>query len=566
MEEKLVSSPNSQNEINFLLGLTLKKATKTLLFNLQAIMSIINWKKKLTSVPKNLVNFLLWLILIISVIHFSSTTLQKTDKNFYHISDLDGLEYHTIALNIARGHGFPIMGFVDSSFTYKIDLDTKDIFNSQGLQAFKENGPITYFSKPPVYPIVLSIVYKINESKPIYLYLFYLLVILLSTVLIVNISFLLIRNEALSLLAGILFVTLKLFYVKAIGPEPLALFILLLIIRVHLINLNAPSYKKMVFCGVLCCLLLLTKGSYLFFVMMILSHYFISLFISKKTKAFFLFSAFLAGFSLLLLSWIGYANYAQEKVRNEQLIWKQNIIEKINKNKAHTDSINIGNLADNYPILNDQVINHLYSRYINDEEKFIVLTNQVQGDEILAVHNERMVEAYWYVHWKLDTLLFHNNYYQDASPIKRVVMFYKDQPKYISMIANTKYRLASTGLNYVIWIYVISYILFTLFTIKNGKIKTFFLISIIGGLLIGLSTKAPLFSLFLLYCLSFGFHYFYRSHDKLTIINFAVLNSLLIVFLFCGDPRFMIDISGICFIATIFIYHSFFTKKLEKSS
>lgn len=499
-------------------------------------------------------------IFIISFIGLVGHVFIKIDKKV-EVNDLDALEYFTIAQNLNRNNGFPVMGFVTAESNYNYNFKCSEQYCEIGLQLFKDNGPITYFAKPPFYPIVLSFFYKLlgvkNSTNAILL----LLLVLGSALLLMGITLQLLGNEKMivALMVGCSFFILKLYYFKLVGPEPLALLLLLVYVYLAILQSQKRNSALGFSIGIVLALLILTKGSYLILVTLYFAYQFISIVKDSFSVASIRnFAVSILGFSLLIACWSFYANTTQKKVFDEQQQWAARIKVNIdllnstsNKNELNTEDQETYN-----PDLIKKLINGLYFRYINPKKKFILLTNQVQGDEILSVHNETSKSTLWNVSWRDNPNLYHNKYYQDKPILFRLFKFYQDNPKYIYQIANFKLKKATNLSHIFIWVTITIYCLTILLMILGNippKFKFMWLLMFVSLITSSFFLSiAPVFLTFL-FCVFFTIDVLFRTRTPFDYIAIAILNGLFIVVIFYGNPRFLDDIRALSLVGSIYL-------------
>lgn len=198
----------------------------------------------------------------------------------------DTWEYQSIAVNYAKGHGFPIFGGMESFATYKMPIASPgESFDNNYSQFMKSKGNNDFY-RTPGYPFFLGILYKIYGISPqkARVAQLFMLILIASFLPFIGYHYWSMLGFFGGLPAGILF--MERYYGRAndLLTEPLIMFSLFLLVLAFIFHEKKANIISSLLSGIMLGLCLLVKGSVIFLPPLFLV-YFIFRLINKKEKA-----------------------------------------------------------------------------------------------------------------------------------------------------------------------------------------------------------------------------------------------------------------------------------------
>lgn len=226
------------------------------------------------------------IICFISIFLYSFYSFSKIKFNDRALLGGDQWEYQSMAVNYAKGHGFPVFGSKESFATYKMTMArSKKQFDHYYTQFMKNKGQYSFY-RTPGYPFFLGIIYKIygispKIAKEVQLF---MLILIASFLPFIGYNYWNIPGFFSGLLAGILFMIRYYIIANDLLTEPLIMFILFLLTLVFILHKKMTNIITSILLGLILGLCLLVKGS-LIFLPPLFFGYFIYRLINKKEKA-----------------------------------------------------------------------------------------------------------------------------------------------------------------------------------------------------------------------------------------------------------------------------------------
>jgi 4-amino-4-deoxy-L-arabinose transferase-like glycosyltransferase len=457
---------------------------------------------------------------------------------------LDVLEYHSVAFNFAEFGKFPLMGFVTDPAEYRLDRLTTDPAEDYVRCRFEAHGPVLYFAKPPLFPLLLGVTYMFlgSDLQNAYWLNFFLFIICC--------AFLYLSGRELSyghgrlLGLGAIFI-FSIFFPESLSdvlPSVLGSTVLAACMYWSIRLCRHDSLIIYALLGVSFGLILLGKGNLMFIILL--------------TPAFILvqngFSRYsIAALTVLVLSavsvvlpWSFYANHMAGRDRETFERWSNKVVAAENMCTVDTSFFPEGAKLDMVRRgEHHRTMTRFFTRYANVDSRFIV-SNQFSTDELLSVHNNLCVDGHWHPEWTERDTCIYNTKYLNKAPLGKIAAYYVDEPDKALTIASKKFARTIDG-GGVIWLYTA--FIYGLFLIQNVLPKR--VTSKVLGLMVfvsiaGLIACSLVGHMALLIYVS-AFFFSGSAIQMVTgnrlvpfIFPLATLNVYLTVLVFYGDPRF----------------------------
>ncbi len=513
---------------------------------------------------------LLYRILLTAIVVVTSVFHNDSLRYGLSTDGPDVWEYQTVAVNFSEYGEFPTMGFIGDEPCYQTNILEGNTLSNYMKCRFSTPGPLVYLAKPPAYPFILGLVYKIFGANLKYAY-------NLNLLFFIGIVFVLIgmgqtiNNDygvLLGVLAGLLFGTQVYHSLSDVLPAIMMTFFFACIAWVGVLVVKTPTHKKFSLMGIMIGLGLLTKGdiSFIAILIPICLAFFLFRIDKLMTKMVIMFLSV----ALVLLPWVIYANYLRVNTQTERVEWKQKLLESEQVCELDTSKReeweNRGSIIENKEY--HSLATHFYSRYAIGD-KMVIISNQVNKDEWLSVHNEFSTDGHWHPEWRVRESAIYNNKYQDKPVLMKVVSFYADNPSLFFKIAMAKLVRATSSTNTFL---LLAAFLFgcLMWMLGIGVDKTFLnviflLISGLGYLILHHLN----FQLLIVYTIIFflsGLLLFRRNmiKDIPFIFPLFILNTFLITFIFYGDARFVYVIEPIAIFSALYFLSSLVKSFFER--
>ncbi len=513
--------------------------------------------------------FSLLITSITSYIYFSNPA-NIPDNNIYLSFGPDQFDYHTIAVNHAKGAEFGINGPVFSNTDYKIITENRDfnITNFYGLKAL---------NRFPGYQYIMSIIYRIFKPEPIVAKTFNIIIVLILCVILP-----LILKKSINIsgyfagLFAIPFVFHQLiFYAHLILPDILTVFINLLIIYFWIYLKKDFKNKYFYLLAILLGISFLVKTSIAILIPIII----IDLYqILKKRGFLFLYILKSLAFFLLLflIFWLPYNIYSVKEFYKLAEISKSIIVDvsglsetefisKYNqKNIFQTKYFVLNNLAHSeilkfkndvmpeiertgyFPLYlfnnekpSSNIVKLSYLKIISLNKKPYFMISLIANYGALECHNEYLKDGKITNEWIFHKNSFYNNdNFANKSQFIRIANFYINNPTEIFRIAHSKLIDFVSHSKMFILFTLIAIFYFLIKTLETKKQKVLLIIIIIAIVAINLLPQCiPYAFIFLLIIMLFS------KEEKIIPVKpvlFLALNGIAFTLIAYSSPRYSI--------------------------
>ena len=478
----------SQKILKFLITVT--KLIKTLINTLRGKKVKINLifiQSKTTQVLTIIILILTYFIVFITHFDFSN------DVGFGG----DQLYYQSMAVNFVKGHGYPKVGGLEEFEEYKFSLNNVNKPAPSIMLFEKSAGPYS-FSKHPIYPLFIGIIYKIFGINPVLIkYLQLMMMIIVSSFLPwLGYKFWNNRGYISGLIASPLFLIYNCNFVMYIFTEPLIVFTIFLIVFAYIYYTKKNTLISVSVLGIILGFSLLLKGSLILIPVLIIIYLF------KKYKRLnekkILTHVLLIGFFIVItvLPWAVYANIKNRKnvklakksleiLSNKKLSkeYKSAFIDSssliytnINpyplflaniKNVKDVLSLNGVPLEDRYLYYDSSTIYNkiVLQKFYLQSNRFIIFSSQspqilLDGNCEIPVRKEQMKGADGATNWWIRDLncFYYHDKMEDSPAILRVINFYLHFPRLFFEIIGRKLVLGFFRLKFL-WVIIYLFIL-----------------------------------------------------------------------------------------------------------
>jgi 4-amino-4-deoxy-L-arabinose transferase-like glycosyltransferase len=360
-------------------------------------------------------------------------------------AEADIIEYQCMAVNLSEHDRFPFTGFIGKIEDYNITtIEQLSLSASTFVDIVAEAGPIVHHSKPPLYPLILGVAYKLFGNRP---NVAYGLNALLTAFICVSMTLVAYQSfghlgAGLSISSVILYALTSAPMLTVVTPNFLygAILISILVLTAHG-QTGQTDHYKLAAIGLTCALLMLVRSNGIPVALLLICYLSGQLW---KERDFFRIKTLAVSLIIPVVVWTIFINIIVSTTRDEREAWYKNIQEMIEANDVKKKDYS------GFHSLNDQetlraTILHVYSKYA--ERGPVLLTKQVNwssGEELLGAHNEITAEDGWFhPEWRNFPNLYHNRLHLDRHPLERVLRFYIDNPTLICRTVMSKLRAAN---------------------------------------------------------------------------------------------------------------------------
>lgn len=458
-----------------------------------------------------------------------------------HGYGLDATEYHLLSANVALHNVFPIYGFVGEMADYKLCKENIDLAEYYNILA--NTGPVVFSGRPPLYPLIMGLVYKLIGFSPQALYSLNFISIWL-TALLLAITLFVTRGAILASIVSVvyLYITVPFAHVndaEAFTRLPYFIAILTLI--------WAEYYNKKRFyfiAGIAIALALLTKGTLLIFAALFILIIFYRAY-SNRSLTILNGIIYLCAIAMIIIPWSLFINHQLKKSENERSNWA------VYMNKAIPDvsvqkSKDLFNASINW--YSKEAVYYFIkihqTRYVADSA-FVIITNQLNRSIILSDHNEFCLDGDYHPEFEAITTSYHNRFSKkDEWVWKSVARFYASDPVFAPQVLYAKLcALGRTSTN----LYFLSIVLMTLALCFRHHIisdLTAKLFAVAYTLIYFTALHYGLLYLVIwiaIICLliSLGIILLHAEKGLLSIFTLLALSFTLLALMIYGDPRFI---------------------------
>ncbi len=383
--------------------------------------------------------------------------------------DLDLLEYQTMAVNFALCNKFPVFGFLLSKEKYNFECQNPNgqkVTRNFALTFFDKTGPARFIRKPPLYGFTLGLIYKLWGVDLRAIFVFQLLILWLSSILLINIGKSLAQKagELVGFLSAILFIYLKIDMALKIDPEILMTFLLLLCFSSESIPLDKKSFTTRFFQGICLIGAALFRGTILPTIFLYSIFLCWRVFLNRKLKV--ELWGLITGVLVILIPWTLFANGFNIENQESRKAWAKN-------NDLSTPDLSI--LQKTFSVemeFSERVIEYLYRKeyavYAKTNSWFL-LTPQAEGDQILSMHNEYCYDGDFHFEWILIQNSFYNNLPKNSGTLSKLVDFYSFYSPFPIIISKLQRTFKQTWRAFAL---IAILFLWILFFLKGSRTKS----------------------------------------------------------------------------------------------
>lgn len=515
---------------------------------------------------KLLFRILLAIGMVFTAYHYNAS-LKFTDSS----DGTDVWQYQTVAVNLAVYGKHPVMGFLGDESVYALDELPTSAIEGYIKCRFTENGPVTYLEKPPAYPLLLGMVYKLFNPDLHIAY--YLNLFLFGGILLVMMFIGSSLNKKHGFLMGLLAAVIYAFgyYHRPsdVLPSTMMTFLFSCITLVYILLVKSPSVKHFCLMGVLLALGFLTKGDINFLMVLIPLSLLLVFWGIRRVGLKFLYM--FISMVLVLMPWTIYVNNVRVNSVEERAAWAKHVRE--TEALCEIDASEDEDWENRSSIIKNgehhALVTHLFEPMAAAADKFIIVTSQGAIDEVLSVHNEYNADGHYHPEWRVRGNSIYNTQYLDSSVPAKIMRFYIDNPAFFVKTCIAK-LIRTTSLP------TFSYFLFSAFlfgclgwlsiiSMEKNAAKWFFLLISIGIYFTLLKLSYPVLVVFSLMFFVSGVLLSLKFLKAIPLIfPLFILNSFMIVLLFYGDTRFISVIAPITVFSTLYFLYLLIRTILNK--
>ena len=495
-------------------------------------------------------------------VFFASTTWLYNQNSMYfkmksvyqEVPDVDELDYHFIAVNFALHNEFPIIGFISNESDYNLNYKKNSEFGYDKvyLDMFRLAGPVNTIIRPPLYPLLVGLAYKIFGIHISVLLWVNILLLSITTALFPLIALKIWKQGSIfiGITAALLFFNFLDF--ELVKTDPDIATPLLFVLLYWLVNevLHNPKFNHLFLLGLVAGIALLTKPLNVFLVLMLVPYFYLKL--GSQSKLFFfnklLALAFgMAIFILPSLIYFGIKKHQTEKARN---CWAQKILSSVEEPALFNSRKELEASTENTLHAIKNFVKYIYSYNIApakgghlNGEGFLYLNNE------FCLNNDFENGTFGWL-WKVVKTSYYNTMHKDASGIEKVYYFYKDNPKYLYLLPFERIKMSSFQpmvfwLSIALWSLVTISKVVSLFFVRKNLIYLSLLLIFSALFFIDISFRVDLlinqeiaaFSMLA----AFGLSICLLVWFKIPMDPFPLfwLNTFIFIFFIYGDQRFL---------------------------
>lgn len=393
----------------------------------------------------------------------------------------DQIDYHVIAVNYSKGHGFMMEGYFEDFETYKFSASYHEVSDpSEKTRELKSRN----FLRNPVFPFLVGTIYQVAGINPIYIKLIQLFLLCLSASLLIFIGSTIDkqRGKLVGFFAGWLLLIYTYTSASSLLTEPLLSFISVMLLY-SLIRFYRND--KVLLIALIISISLLAKGIFYFFALVFFAVNLIR-WIQKKQKI-------KNTLLVVLLSMCFISPYViwQNSVPSSdpEIVFLKDLIQLSEKSEDSDDFLQkaIGFKDGIYlekvkpyqeVILNNPIslVRLTLKDWLNDRTKPIFIVNQ--GEEVLlASNNELCMDGDWHKEWNRTEVLYYHKIPIGITPVHKVVSFYINKPQLIlPVFCNKIHNGFFKNSSIILFISIV----FAYFAFENRRHKNKVFIALLG--------------------------------------------------------------------------------------
>ncbi len=466
---------------------------------------------------------------------------------------LDKHEDHFLAVNYALHNRFPVIGFLSPEADYKIcNIQHMEIY----FNMMRQNGPVVFLSRPPLYPLVIGSIYKFTGVRPGLEYRFTLLLAALMVVLMPFAGYKLFKMPGVVL--GLLSMLLCLNYYIPSYYTPALNFSAFLVFILFLTSLFLSPKRPVLYFvfGALCVLSILTKGIFIFVPFLFLFSLLYKTIKFKSADYLLNGAAMFIGVLMFLMPWAIFINAQKNASVAQRAAWHAKTIANM---PAYTvrSSADLNINSDLPPVALDFLIRQIYLTYMI-ADSYITITNQLHGEGLLIGNNEFCTDGDWHMEWKMLPTSYHNTHHQNQPVALRAILFYAENPVLFCKIMMGKINNTGKDKPEIVWF---TASLWGLFMLQLSSKNKFWQALIVGAMALSVyfvlshAVNITLWFYIPLFLLGLLFYRIKNEPEFPLIFPMLVLNLLIINLMFLGSSRFFVVANPVALICSLYFMY-----------
>jgi len=353
---------------------------------------------------------------------------------------IDDLEYQIVAANLALHNKFPVYGFISSMDDYHLCKYPDSVAYYRDT---KKAGTLIFVSKPPLYSLCLGVAYKLFGFKPCIALLFNFICFILIVSLMPVAGFFIYRlpGSIAGIIAALLYLSIQEIKLYTINAEGLTALLVMIAFVIGVATIRARKLFMYFILGISLGLLMLCKG---YFVLSLILFSIYLLYKLFKDNTFIYLRALIfinLGPCILILLWMIYINPLVHNDLPERLLFYQKL-------KATAPQLLLSDRSQGFDstgkVRSDVIecINKHYQYQFAKVNGLVVISNLVNDDNILDVHNEYCTDGDFHPEWRIISNSFYNQH-PGLTGYQRLWLFYSEKPRLGLQIALAKLINAS---------------------------------------------------------------------------------------------------------------------------
>lgn len=539
---------------------------------------MLKWKKLLSRYNAIILAILFFAGIAIGLGYQQRDAL-KVQSILRETPDVDELDYHFMAVNLALKNQFPVIGFLADPKAYNISykLNVPLGVDSMYLDMFHTAGSVHTFARPPLYSLLVGLVYKVFGVRLCVLIWFNIVLIVFSASLLPYMGYKIWARTGLivGLITSVIFLKFQDFSYIKMDVEILSNLLFLSIFFIALLIQKSDTFNKRLFLGILIAMEFLCKPVIIFFVPLYLLFYYFSNKGFSLRRYLLNSSVVFLGLAIVILPWSAYINREKKISENERAVWASKIEASMTPPLMYNNIEEIAHSEANTIHALKNFIKYIYIRHTESEKNPIFVTNQFrQGLGLMFLNNEYCIHnladmgAFGWL-WQCIRTSYYNTHHLDASNLMKVFYFYVENPSYVYLILAQRLK-CSAEYPLIFWLAPALYAIIviahkSLLQIDNKRIRQLFLGVMVAAMFFCIRTaffaggiETPLLRVGVFLVPAFiGLFFWKHKLDKEMSGVFYVcwLSIFLFILLVYGDQRYTKTVFAInCFAVVFYSY------------
>jgi 4-amino-4-deoxy-L-arabinose transferase-like glycosyltransferase len=399
---------------------------------------------------KNVILFCVILLLIYSVIFMNISEFDNSVPFFG-----DAIEYQSMGVNFAKGHGIQKSGGIEDFGEYKFSEKPvnpgKGFFVKTDIHDFQQNIRNDFY-REPAYPLFLGIIYKISGTNPENVKYIQLLLMLIIASFLPLIGHIFWGKEGFisGLISGLVFIFFNIDMIGLILTEILVSFTVFIIICSYIFYLNRKNTISSLLLGIAFGIGLLVKGSLTLIPFLYLIYVINKYLRNNEIKYLKHFSLIVISFILTILPWIIYSNFINKKEIEKR---KLDDITLVCKSRDMVLSLK------NFKIDSLKNVKYRFFLISTQSQRLLLNAHNEFVPELTQAGQYNFPEGGWLPKWRTVKGSFYNNDKMNGeSAFARVINFYRNYPHKIFQLMIQKIILSFSNFKFL-WLIILLYIL-----------------------------------------------------------------------------------------------------------